>query len=159
MFRSLAACIAYFAAMNLLRAWMRWGLWLFAAGGALWVLKVVAITLNDLTDRDTDSMPVPVLYLSAVFAMAIGVTSVGIAVLRRSAWWAQLLGAVVALLVLFVLYAVLDETLKAAFDGVGPSWLHEELGILATGAISLVVGLWLARAISRDRSESPAPGF
>lgn len=154
MFRSLAACIAYFAAMNLLRAWMRWGLWLFAAGGALWVLKVVAITLNDLTDRDTDSMPVPVLYLSAVFAMAIGVTSVGIAVLRRSAWWAQLLGAVVALLVLFVLYAVLDETLKAAFDGVGPSWLHEELGILATGAISLTVGVSLARIVSRDRTRT-----
>jgi hypothetical protein len=145
--------------VNLLRAWMRWGLWLFALGGALWVLKVVVITLNDLTGRDTDSMPVPVLYLSAVFAMAIGVTAVGIAVLRRSPWWAQVLGAVVAFFALFVLYAVLDETLKAAFDGVGPSWLHEELGILTTGAICLVVGVWLARAASRDRAKSSAPAF
>ena len=98
---------------------MRWGLWLFAAGGVFWVLKVVVITLNDLTGRDTDSMPVPVLYLSAA--------------------------------------TVLDETLKAAFEGVGPSWLHEELGILATGAISLGVGLWLAWAVSRDRATSSAP--
>lgn len=129
---------------------MRWGLWLFAAGGALWVLKVVTVTLNDLTGRDTDSMPVPVLYLSAVFAMAIGVTAVGIAVLRRSSWWLQLLGAVVAFVGLFILYTVLDETLKAAFEGVGPSWLHEELGILATGAICLVVGVSLARKVDRD---------
>jgi hypothetical protein len=133
---------------------MRWGLWLFAAGGALWVLKVVTITLNDLTGRETDAMPVPVLYLSAVFAMAIGVTAVGIALLRRSAWWAQLVGAVLAFLALFVLYAVLDEALKAAFDGVGPSWLHEELGILATGAICFIVGVTLARAVSRDRAHS-----
>jgi hypothetical protein len=145
--------------VNLLRAWMRWGLWLFAAGGALWVLKVVTVTLNDLTGRATDSMPVPALYLSAVFAMAIGATAVGIAVLRRFAWWAQLLGAVVAFFALFVLYAVLDETLKAAFDGVGPSWLHEELGILTTGAICLVVGVSLARAVSRDRAKSSAPAF
>ena len=138
---------------------MRWGLWLFAAGGALWVLKVVAITLNDLTGRATDSMPVPALYLSAVFAMAIGATAVGIAVLRRFAWWAQLLGAVVAFFALFVLYTVLDETLKAAFDGVGPSWLHEELGILTTGAICLVVGVSLARAVSRGRAKSSAPAF
>lgn len=138
---------------------MRWGLWLFAAGGALWVLKVVVITLNDLTGRATDSMPVPALYVSAVFAMAIGATAVGIAVLRRFAWWAQLLGAVVAFFALFVLYAVLDETLKAAFDGVGPSWLHEELGILTTGAICLVVGVSLARAVSRDRAKSSAPAF
>lgn len=143
----------------MLRTWMRWGLWLFAAGGALWVLKVAVITLNDLAGRDPDSMPVPVLYLSAVFAMAIGVTSVGIALLRRSPWWAQVLGAVAAFVALFVLYTVLDETLKAAFDGVGPSWLHEELGILATGAISLVVGVSLARAVSRDRAESSAPAF
>jgi hypothetical protein len=131
---------------------MRWGLWLFAAGGALWVLKVVAITLNDVAGRDTDSMPVPVLYVSAVFAMAIGVTAVGIAILRHSAWWAQILGAMVAFVALFVLYTVLDETLKAAFDGVGPSWLHEELGILATGAICLAVGVSLARTVSRERT-------
>ena len=138
---------------------MRWGLWLFAAGGALWVLKVVAITLNDLTGRATDSMPVAALYLSAVFAMAIGATAVGIAVLRRFAWWAQLLGAVVAFFALFVLYTVLDETLKAAFDGVGPSWLHEELGILTTGTICVVVGVSLARTVSRDRAKSSAPAF
>ena len=147
------------ATVGVLRTWMRWGLWLFAAGGTLWVLKVVAIAVNDLAGRDIDSMPVPVLYLSAVLAMAIGVTAVGIAVLRRSPWWAQVVGAAAAFFALFLLYTVLDEALKAAFDGVGPSWLHEELGILVTGAISLVVGVSLARAVSRDRLQPPAPAF
>jgi hypothetical protein len=140
--------------VTLLRGWMRWGLWLFTVGGMLWVLKVVTVTLNDVAGRSTDSMPVPVLYLSAVLAMAIGVTAVGIAVLRRFAWWAQLLGAVVAFFALFVLYAVLDETLKSAFEGVGPSWLHEELGIVATGTICAAVGLWLLRDLSREQTQA-----
>jgi hypothetical protein len=138
---------------------MRWGVWVFAVGGALWVLKVVVIALNDLTGRATDSMPVPVFYLSAVLLMAVGATAVGIALLRRFPWWAQLLGAVAAVVALFVLYTVLDEILKSTFEGVGPSWLHEELGILATGAICLVGGLLLARTISRQRAEPSSPAF
>jgi hypothetical protein len=77
---------------------MRWGLWVFAAGGALWVLKVAFITLNDLMGRDTDAMPV--LYLSAIFFMVVGATAVGIALLRRSPSWAQLLGAPAAVVAL-----------------------------------------------------------
>lgn len=136
---------------------MRWGVWVFAVGGALWVLKVAFITLNDLMGRDVDAMPVPVLYLSAVLLMAVGATAVGIAMLRRFPWWAQLLGAVAAVVALFVLYTVLDAGLKSGFEGVAPSWLHEELGILATGAICFVVGLLLARAIARQRLRPPSP--
>jgi hypothetical protein len=133
---------------------MRWGVWVFAVGGALWVLKVVFITLNDAMGRDTDALPVPVLYLSAILFMVVGATAVGIAVFRRFPFWAQLLGALAAVVALWVLYAVLDGILKPTFEGVGPSWLHEELGILATGAICVAVGVFLARRIS-ERS-SPA---
>jgi hypothetical protein len=132
---------------------MRWGVWVFAVGGALWVLKVAAITLNDLLDRDTDAMPVPVLYLSAVALMVVGATAVGIAVLRRAPWWAQLVGAVAAVVALFVLYTILDEVLKSSFEGVGPSWLHEELGILVTGTICFVGGVLLGRSFSRRRAQ------
>ncbi len=138
---------------------MRWGVWVFAAGGALWVLKVAFITLNDAMGRDVDALPVPVLYLSAILLMAIGATAVGIALLRRFAWWVQLLGAVAAVVALFALYAVLDGVLKPAFEGVGPSWLHEELGILATGAICLAGGALLARRIGRRRHDTPSPAF
>ena len=144
----------YFAPLNALGTWMRWGVWVFAIGGALWVLKVVFITANDLAGRATDSMPVPALYLSAVLLMAVGATAVGIALLRRFPWWAQLLGAVAAVVALFVLYTVLDAILKASFEGVGPSWLHEELGILATGAICLAGGLLLARRIGWQRPKA-----
>lgn len=130
---------------------MRWGLWVFAVGGALWVLKVVFITLNDATGRDVDALPVPVLYLSAVLLMTIGATAVGIALLRRFRWWAQLLGAVAAVVALWALYTILDGILKPAFEGIGPAWLHEELGILATGAICLVLGAVLARSVARER--------
>ena len=142
--------------MSALHAWMRWGVWVFAVGGALWVLKVVFITLNDAMGRETDAFPVPVLYLSAVLLMAVGATAVGIALLRRFPWWAQLLGAVAAVVALFVLYAVLDGILKPTFEGVGPSWLHEELGILATGAICLIAGVLLARRISDERRSARA---
>lgn len=138
---------------------MRWGVWVFAAGGALWVLKVVVITLNDLMDRDVDAMPVPVLYLSAVLLMVVGATAVGIALLRRFHWSIQLLGAVAAVVALFLLYTVLDEVFKSAFDGVGPSWLHEELGILVTGAICFVGGVLLARTVTRLRPQPRSPAF
>jgi hypothetical protein len=131
---------------------MRWGVWVFAVGGALWVLKVVFITLNDATDRETDAFPVPVLYLSAVLLMVIGATAVGIALMRRFRWWAQVLGAIAAIVALWALYTILDGILKPTFEDVGPSWLHEELGILATGAICLVVGVLLARRIAHEPS-------
>ncbi len=134
---------------------MRWGVWVFAVGGALWVLKVAVITLNDVIGRDTDALPVPVLYLSAVLLMALGATAVGMAVLRHFPWWAQLLGAVAAVVALWVLYTLLDGILKPTFEGVGPSWLHEELGILATGALCLVVGVFYARRIA----ERPSPAY
>jgi hypothetical protein len=136
--------------VNALHMWMRWGVWVFALGGALWVLKVVFIALNDAVGRDTDALPVPILYVSAVVLMTVGATAVGIALLRRFRWWAQLLGAGLAVVALWALYTVLDGILKPTFEDVGPSWLHEELGILATGAICLVGGLLLGRTISRE---------
>jgi hypothetical protein len=129
---------------------MRWGVWVFALGGALWVLKVLFITLNDAMGRATDALPVPALYLSAVLLMTVGATAVGIALLRRFPWWAQLLGAVAAVVALWLLYTVLDGILKPAFEGVGPSWFHEEVGIVVTGAICLVGGVLLARSVSQE---------
>jgi hypothetical protein len=142
--------------LNALHTWMRWGVWVFAVGGALWVLKVALITLNDAAGRDTDALPVPVFYLSAVLLMVVGATAVGIALLRRFPWWAQLLGAVAAVVALWALYVILDGILKPAFEGVGPSWLHEELGILATGAICLIGGALLARRLEREPSTRAA---
>jgi hypothetical protein len=144
--------------MHALHTWMRWGPWVFALGGALWVLKVVFITLNDAMGRATDALPVPILYVSAVLLMAVGATAVGIALLRRFPWWVQLLGALVAVFALGLLYAVLDGILKPAFEGVGPSWLYEELGILATGAICLAVGVLVGRRVSRE-SRATRPHF
>jgi hypothetical protein len=137
---------------------MRWGVWVFALGGVLWILKVVFITVNDLMDRDTDAMPVPFFYLAAVLLMTLGATAVGIAVFRRFPWWAQVLGAVAAVIALWALYTVLDGILKPTFEGVGPSWLHEELGIVATGAICLVVGLFLARRVGAPGTRAVAAG-
>ena len=118
------------------------------------MLKVVFIALNDAMGRSTDALPVPILYLSAVLLMLIGATAVGIALLRRFPWWAQVLGALAAVVALWLLYIVLDGILKPAFEGVGPSWLHEELGILATGAICLIGGVLLARRVAEERELS-----
>ena len=135
---------------------MRWGLWVFALGGALWVLKVVFITLNDAMGRSTDSLPVPILYLFGVLLMVVGATAVGIALLRRFPRWAQLVGAVAAVFALVLFYLVLDGILRPTFEGVGPSWLYEELGILATGAICLAGGVLLARSVDREPREARA---
>ncbi len=49
-----------------------------------------------------------------------------------------------------LLYLVLDGILKRTFEGVGPSWLYEELRTLATGAICLAGGVLLARSVDRE---------
>jgi hypothetical protein len=126
---------------------MRWGVWVFALGGALWVLKVTLITANHLTDRDVDALGVPVLYVGALTLLAIGATAVGAALVRRFEWWAQLLAAVVAIPALIFLYQAIDAVLKGLFGDVGPWWLADELGVLATGALCLVGGLLLGRAV------------
>jgi hypothetical protein len=120
---------------------------MFALGGALWVLKVTLITANHLMDRDVDAFGVPVLYLAAVTLLAIGATAVGAALMRHYAWWAQLLAGVVAIPVLIFLYQAIDAVLKGLFGDVGPSWLADELGVVATGALCLVGGLLLGRAV------------
>jgi hypothetical protein len=135
-----------------LRAWRRWGVWLFALGGALWVLKVTLITVNHVQGRDVDSLGVPVLYVTAVLLLAIGATAVGAALLRRHPWWAQLLAAVAAVPALIFLYEAIDTLLKSVAGNAGPGWLADELGIVATGALCLVGGVLLARAAGSPRS-------
>lgn len=133
--------------MTALRTWMRWGIWVFALGGALWVLKVTLITANHLSGRDVDSFGVPVLYVAAVVLLAIGATAVGAALVRRYPWWAQVLAAAAAVPALILLYQAIDALLKGLFPDVGPSWLPDELGVVATGALCLLGGLLLGRAV------------
>jgi TRAP-type uncharacterized transport system fused permease subunit len=128
-----------------LREWKRWGVWVFALGGALWVLKVTLITANHLLGRDVDASGVPVLYVAAVTLLALGATAVGAALARRRPWWAQVLAAACAIPALILVYSVVDAVLKGIFGDAGPSWLADELGIVATGALCLAVGVLLGR--------------
>lgn len=86
--------------------------------------------------------------------MVVGSTAAGIALVRSSRWWTHFLAALAGVIGLFLLYTVLDGILKAAFGDTDPSWLRDELGIVATGGVCLVVGLLLARKIGR--ASSPA---
>jgi hypothetical protein len=142
--------------MRALRTWSRWGVWVFAVGGALWVLKVAFIALNDALDRDVDALPVPVFYLGAILLMVVGATAVGIALVRNSPWWVQVLAAVAGVIGLFVLYSVLDAVLKGAFGDAGPSWLRDELGIVATGAVCLAGGVLVGRSVAARAHREPA---
>jgi hypothetical protein len=149
--------------VKVLQKWMRWGVWMFALGGAVWVLKVTLITANHLMGRNVDSFGVPVLYVVAVSLLAMGATAVGAALLRHYPAWAQVLGAAVAIPALIFLYQGIDAVLKGLFGDAGPAWLPDELGIVATGALCLVGGVLLGRALRAPRTESstrqwsPAP--
>ena len=140
--------------MAALRGWKRWGVWVFALGGALWVLKVTLITANHLLGRDGDASGVPVLYVAAVTLLALGATAVGAALARRRPWWAQLLAAACAIPALILVYSVVDAVLKGIFGDAGPSWLADELGIVATGALCLAVGVLLGRAVGHSTREA-----
>jgi hypothetical protein len=110
---------------------------------------------NDALDRDVDALPVPVFYLGAILMMVVGSTAVGIALVRNSAWWVQVLAAIAGVIGLFLLYSLLDSVLKGAFGDAGPSWLADELGIVATGAVCLVGGVLLGRSMAARADRDP----
>lgn len=72
------------------------------------------------------------------------------------------LALAVAPVAFFASFAVLESVAKAVVGDAGPSWLHDEAGILATAVAWLVVGLALLReaaasqALTASRSRSSA---
>jgi hypothetical protein len=128
-----------------------------AAGGFCWVVKFVVIAATDGAVSGTADLVTAVLYMSAVALMALGMASLGVALLAGRHIALRLAGAVGGLLAWWLCYLVVEGIAMTIVGDTDPVWLGEEVGIVATGAVLLAVGLLLARPSSTRAYAEAAP--
>jgi len=116
-----------------------------AAGGFCWVVKFVVIAASDGAVSGMPDTATSILYISAVALMALGLASLGVALLSGRHVALQVLGAFGGLVAWVLSYMVIEGIAKAIVGDTDPVWLGEEIGIVATGAVLMTVGLLLAR--------------
>ena len=111
-----------------------------AAGGAAWIVKfaVIAAAGGDPADALTS-----VLYVGGIVLMAVGAATLTLRLARGRVLTA--LAALLAPFAFFASFVVLDGIAQALAGDVSPVWLGDEVGIVLTGAVWLIIGLWAVR--------------
>jgi len=128
-----------------------------AAGGFCWVAKFVVIAATDGAVSGTPEAATPILYISAVTLMALGMASLGVALLAGRHVALRVAGAVGGLVAWAISYQVIEGIAMAIVGDTDPAWLGEEIGIVATGAVLMTIGLLLARPRSARAYADVAP--
>lgn len=131
---------------------------MLAAGGFCWVTKFVVIAATDGATSGAPDTAVAVLYITAVALMAIGLAGIGVALFAGRHPLLRAAGAVGGLVTWVVSYMTIETAAKAVAGETGPVWLGEEIGIVATGAVLMSVGLMLARPTPARQDERTALG-
>jgi hypothetical protein len=120
-----------------------------AAGGFAWTTKMAVIAASDGATSGIADPVTAVLWITGVALMAFGTAAVAVGLLRRRHPLLRVLGAAGGLVLWAVTYTVVESIAMAVVtEGTGPVWLHEEIGILATGVLLMTVGLLGYRASS-----------
>lgn len=119
-----------------------------AAGGFCWVVKFVVIAATDGAVSGTTDLVTAVLYMSAVALMALGMASLGVALLAGRHIALRVAGALGGLLAWALSYMAIEGIAMGIVGDTDPVWLGEEIGIVATGAVLMTLGLLLARPSS-----------
>jgi hypothetical protein len=116
-----------------------------AAGGFCWVTKFVVIAATDGATSGLADTVTGVFYLTAVALMALGTAGVAVALLDGRHPLMRAAGAIGGLVAWWATYVGIEWVAQAATGTTNPVWIGEEIGIVATGAVLLTVGLLLAR--------------
>lgn len=116
-----------------------------AAGGFCWMAKMAVIAVSDGALSGLPDTATAVLYIAGVSLMALGMAGLAVAFLAGRHVALRVLGAIAGLISWAVTYVVIESLAQAVVKESGPTWWGEEVGILATGTVLMVVGIWLAR--------------
>jgi len=119
-----------------------------AAGGFCWVVKFVVIAATDGAVSGVPDTATAILYMSAVALMALGMSSLFVALLSGRHIALRVVGAVGGLVAWAISYMVIEGIAMAVVGDTDPVWLGEEIGIVASGAVLMTLGLLLARPSS-----------
>jgi len=108
------------------------------------LLKLAVLAVLAVTDG-AESLTVAALYFAGIALLLLGSPAVGLALTRARPRAVRVVAAVLSPLAVFVSFALLDGSVKPLLENSGPSWIHEEWGILATALLWLAVGGALRR--------------
>ena len=129
-----------------------------AVGGLCWVVKFVVIASTDGALSGTPDTVTGLLYLTAVALMALGMAGLGVALFSGRHLVLRIAGAIGGLVVWWLSYTVIEGIAQAIVGDTDPVWLGEEIGVVATGAVLMTIGLLLARpGTARVRVEEATP--
>lgn len=116
-----------------------------AAGGFAWLAKMAVITVTDGAVSGAGETTASAFYLLGVALMAVGLAAVAVALTSGRHVALRVVAGVVGLVSFFVIYVVVESIAQAIAGDAGPSWMADEVGILATGAVLMSAGLLIAR--------------
>lgn len=119
-----------------------------AAGGFAWLAKMAVITVTDGAVSGAGSAAASVFYVLGVALMAAGLAAVAVALTAGRHAALRVVAGVVGFLSFFVTYVVLESIAQAIAGDAGPSWMEDEVGILATGTALMTAGLLIARRVA-----------
>lgn len=130
-----------------------------AAGGLCWVAKFVEIAATDGALSGMPETVAGVLYITAVTLMALGMAGLGVALFSGRHLVLRVAGALGGLGAWVLSYVVIETIAQAIVGDTDPAWVGEEIGIVATGAILMSIGLLLARPRTGSEQAAVAPSI
>lgn len=131
---------------------------MLAAGGLCWVVKFVVIAATDGAESGLADTLTGLLYLAAVALMAAGAAGLGAALLAGRNPVLRLGGAVGGIAAWWAAYVGFESVAQAVVGATDPVWLHDEIGVVATGAVLMTVGLLIATRGGRQVGTATSPG-
>lgn len=118
------------------------------AGGAVWLAKVALIWGNGGTN--TGDGLVAVAFFIGFAGLLVALLAGGYSVVTTAPIWLRAVVSVCATLLGLMLFTIMDDAAKGVYSSEG--WLRDEIGILITASIALVVGV-----VGVIRSPEPEP--
>ena len=125
-------------------------------GGVGWLAKVFLLWLDG--GEETDASLVSELALFGWALLALALMAAGYTVVEKAPVWLRGVVAVATALLVLMLWQLLDQGIKATYDG--ETWIREELSVAVAGVIAVIMGLWgfgRHRPEPQQRSRRAAP--
>ena len=118
-------------------------------GGLAWFAKVGMIWFNE--GENTDSGVVGMLEIAGWVLFAIALGAAGYTLVEKAPVWLRGVVAVATMLLVLMLWALVDQGIKAVYPG--SSWLRDEVSVLLAALIAILMALW---GFGRHRPEPPS---
>jgi len=120
-------------------------------GGAVWSAKVALIWGNG--GQNTSDGLVAVAYFLGLAALLVAFLAAGYSVVTTAPIWLRAVVSIAVPLLGWVLFTIMDDAVKGVYSSEG--WLRDELAILITASMALVVGVVGVVGVIRSRDSEP----